>query len=191
MNIKSFIKVFPNRSRLFAYLVQFCLLGTWALFQYTQGNELYAACIVLLFVVLSIPRLQSFMILGTFVVVIVLFKTPVLDTWIEIREINLQAFQSFKPSIARLLIPNSGRDALPKHVLQMLSLIEENDIPDYRLSDSYEQNPEINQRIVESAWPVKKEVSSEHLLLTVEDAKTLMGCIEVGKRKDVALVYCP
>lgn len=191
MTIKSFIKAHPNHPGLLARLVQLCLLAMWALFQYTQGNELYAVCILLLFVVLSALRIQSFMVIGVFVLVIVLFKTPVLDTWIEIRETNLQAFQSFKPSIARLFIPNSGRDALPKHVQQMLSLIEENGIPDYRLSDSYEQNPEINQRIVESAWPVKKEASSQYILLTVEEATTLMDCSEVGKRKDVALVHCP
>jgi hypothetical protein len=191
MDIKSFIKTLAKRPGNLGRFVQFCLLGAWSLFQYTRGNELYAACIVLLFVVLSMPRLQSFMVIGAFVVVIVLFKTPVLDTWIEIREANLLAFQSFKPSIARLFTPNSGRDALPKHVQQMLSLIEENNIPDYRLSDSYEQNQEINQRIVESAWPLKKEASSQYILLPVEEIKALIGCIETGKRKDVALVYCP
>lgn len=191
MNIKSFTEIFTKGSHNTRDIVYFLLLTGWSLFQYSRGNELYAICISLLFIILSIPRLRSFALVSAFVLVIIFYKTPILDAWIEIRDTNLLTFQSFKPSIARLFTPNSGRDTLPDDVQQMLSLIQENNITEYRLAISFEQDPLTYQRIIKSAWPVKLESKSIYVLLPTSEIANLSGCIEVDRRKDVALVSCP
>lgn len=191
MSIKSFIKMLTKGSHNPRDIIYFLLLTGWSLFQYTRGNELYAISIFLLFIVLAIPRLRSFALISAFVLVIILFKTPILDTWIEIRETNLLTFQSFKPSIARLFTPNSGRDTLPHDVQQMLSLLQENNITEYRLEISFEQDPLTYQRIVESAWPARQEAKSIHVLLPTSEITKLNNCVELDRRKDVALVSCP
>lgn len=177
----------PDRGQ----ILQTILLSVWVLFQYRQGNELYALFMIPFFFVLSIPRLKAFTLIFASVFVIILFKTPVLETWIEIRETNLGAFHSFKPSIFKVLTPNSGRDVLPMNVQKMLLLLEENNITKYRLSNKFEQNPLIHQRIVESAWPVKKDATSPYLLCSIEEFRNMTACIEVARKEDVLLVYCP
>lgn len=172
-------------------LVQIFLLGAWAIFQYSRGNELYAVVIILLFVVLSIPRLQNFTLIAVLVLVIILFKTSIMDTWIEIREYNLNTFQTFKPSMSKLFTPDSGRDVLPAPVQQMLSILLEKKITEYRLSNAFEQDPQINQRIIESAWPAKKDSASPYLLCSSEEARDMADCFEVARREEVTLVYCP
>lgn len=190
MTIKSFKKNIDD-SHNSRYVFNFLMLAGWSLFQYIRGNELYAICVFLLFIVLSIPRLRSFALIGAFVLVIILFKTPILDTWTEIRKTNLLTFQSFKPSIARIFSPNSGRDTLPGDVQQMLSLLQENNITEYRLAISFEKDPLTHQRIIESAWPVKLEARSIYVLLPTSEIANLSDCIEIDRRKDVALVSCP
>lgn len=191
MNVKFFVQTLKKRLSSPGGVVSFFLLGAWSIFQYIRGNELYAAYIVLLYLILLMPRPQNFALVAVSVLVIVLFKTPVLDAWIEIRDTNLRAFQSFKPSISRLFTPDSGREVLPSEVQQMLSLLQENKITGYRLANSIEQDPLISQRIVESAWPMKKEAASPYILYPIEEIADLTGCVEVAKGKDIALVRCP
>ena len=172
-------------------IFQTILLSIWIVFQYRRGNELYALFVFLLFFILSISRSKNLTLIIAPVLLIVLFRTPVLDTWIEIRKSNLDTFRSFKPSMSRLFTPNSGRDVLPKDVQQMLALLEENNLAEYRLSTMFEQDPLIHQRIVESAWPVKKDAMSPYLLSSVEEFKSMTSCVEVARKENVVLGYCP
>jgi len=172
-------------------VVQIALLGIWVLFQYSRGNELYAIFMLFLFISLSIFHLKNFTIIAVSIFVIILFKTPVLDTWTEIKDSNLYTFQSFKPSISKLFTPDSGKDILPSDVRKMLSLLQENKITKYQLCNSFEFDPLINQRIVESAWPIRKEVTSRYLLCPTEEVKNMTACTEIARQKDVSLAYCP
>jgi len=185
--LKGVKQYLPDRGQ----ILQIVLISIWVLFQYGQGNELYALFMILFFFALSVYRSRNFTLIITSVLVIILFKMPVLDSWIEIREANLATFHSFKPSISRLLTPDSGRDVLPTTVQQMLSLLQENKITEYRLSDTFEQDPLIQQRIIESAWPAKKNAASPYLLCSIGEFKNMTACIDIVREKDVILVYCP
>ena len=190
MTSKSSIRTPATRARNPRDIVQLFLLVVWSLFEYNLGNELYVMLIILLLVILSIPRLQNFILIVVSILTIVLVRMPVLNTWIEIRESNINTFQSFKPSISQLFAPNSGRDALPRTVREMLSLLKEHQITEYRLSASFEADPFISQRIVESAWPIKKEPTSSYVFHPIQELNTLADCTEIDKRRDVALVFC-
>lgn len=177
----------PNREQ----ILQTILLGVWVLFQFNRGNELYAVFMVFFFIILSFFRLKNFTLIAAAALVIVLFKTPVLNTWAEIRASNLDTFQTFKPSVLKLFTPDSGKEILPNDVKRMLSLLHENKIVEYRLCDSFAQDPLTSQRIVESAWPIKYELSSKYLLCPVEEIEIITGCNEIARLKDVSLAYCP
>ena len=171
--------------------IQLILLSFWAIFQYVQGNKLYAVFIVLFFIVLVISRSSNFTIISASVLIIIMFKSPILETWVEIKQINLETFQPLRTSLNKLFAPNSGREALPNDVQQMLILIQENNLPSYRLSASFQNDELIKQRIVESAWPVKNEQSSKYLLSPVDEAEDIPACNEFDRTENVVLVHCP
>lgn len=177
----------PERWR----IIKIILLGVWVLFQYRQGNELYAVFMIFFSAILSIIRLKNFILIATATLVIVLFKAPVLNTWTEIKASNLETFQTFKPSISKVFMPNSGNEILSNNVKRMLSLLHENGIAEYRICNSFREDPLTNQRIVESAWPIRLEPTSKYLLCPMEEIKTITGCNEIANLKDVSLAYCP
>ena len=177
----------PNREQ----ILQIILLGIWVLFQYSRGNELYAIFMVFFFAALSIFRFKNFTLIAAAALVIILFKTPVINTWSEIKGSNLNTFQTFKPSISKLFTPDTGTEKLPNNVQRMLSLLHENNVVEYRLCDSLTQDPLTSQRIVESAWPIKQELESKYLLCPVEEIKNITGCDEIARLKDVSIAYCP
>jgi cell division protein FtsW (lipid II flippase) len=164
------------------------LLAVWVVFQYRQGNELYAISLILLFAFISISRSKNFIIIAVAVLVLVLFKTPILETWIEIRDTNQATFRALKPSISRLFTPNSGKDTLPTDIQQMVSLLQENKVTEYRVPSSF--SFETNMRITEAAWPIRKNDTSPYLIYRNEENLDLTGCTTIDKRKDVSLVYC-
>lgn len=172
-------------------LLYIFMLGVWALFQYRQGNELYAIAIILLYALLSMPRFRNFTLVAACVLVILVFKMPTVETISEIKNTNLKAFQSFKPSLNTILTPNTGLEVLPKGARQMLELVKIHSVPDYRLSDSLLQDPLISQRIIESAWPIKMEITSRYLFLLTPEITNYPACDKIDRRDDIILAYCP
>jgi hypothetical protein len=165
------------------------LLAVWVLFQYRQGNELYSIFLVLLYSVIFISRSKNFIIIAVAVLVIVFFKTPVLETWLVIRDSNHSTFDSFKPAMSKLFTPYSGREILPNDIEQMVSLLQANKITEYRVPSSFSY--ETNMRITEAAWPIRKNDTSPYLIFRTKEDLDLTGCTKIDKRKDVSLVYCP
>ena len=191
MNIKKAIKTLALHFSNQKGFSQFILLSFWAVFQYTQGNKLYAVFIILFFIVLIISRSTNFMLISASILVLVMFKTPILETWIELKQINIESFQPLRSSLNKFFTPNSGREVLPDEVQQMLTLIQKNNLPDYQLSASLQKDELIKQRIVESAWPVKNEKSSQYLLYSIDDDKNTLMCNEFDRMENIILVYCP
>jgi hypothetical protein len=171
-------------------LAGICLLFVWALLQFQVGNKLYTISLVLLYIIFSIPRLRSFTLIAAYVLFLLTLKTPLLETMIEIKTINLDVFQSYKSAINNSFTPDSGREVLPGAVQQMLKLIETNSLPDYRLSSKLSNDPLIQQRIAESAWPIKMEPTSDYVfLLTTETMEKT--CSEIDRKGNITLAYCP
>ena len=65
--------------------IQIFLLGIWALIQLPLGNTFYGLYIVAFFITLVIARRQSFILLVLSVLVLVIFNTPILDAFTELR----------------------------------------------------------------------------------------------------------
>lgn len=176
-----------NRKRLF-YII---LLSLWAFLQFTWGDKLYILFIIMIFLLLILNRPPRFMLVAGLVLAIVLFTTPTIATWTALQQSNLHTVQNLESSLTNIIIPNSGKEALPKKVQRMLELLHTHHIASYRLSNRLEQDIEIKQRITESAWPIKMESTSPYLLVLVDEINNYSPCTEIGQKKDVALVYCP
>lgn len=191
MNINGKLTEIRKRLSTPGYILQILLLGSWAFFQYQRGNEFYAIFVLFLFLSMSVFRLRNFTLIAISVLAIILFKTPIFDTWVEVRDSNLSIsmLSSFRTSMSNLFALNSGKEALPVHVRRMVVLIEESKISDYRLCTTYEQ--EGSQRIIESAWPVRKDASSKYVLCSLDEIQNMAGCTEIKERGDVGLAYCP
>ena len=184
MNIRSIFNTSPKK------MIGVFLLIIWTLTQFQAGNKLYAISLVLLFIIFSIPRLRNFTLIAGCVLLLLTFKTPLLETIIDIKTINLTTFSAFRPAVNKLFTPNSGREVLPGVVQQMLQLAETSSLPDYRLSSALSNDPLIQQRMVESAWPVKIEPTSNYLFLLATET-TDNTCSEIGRKGNIILAYCP
>ena len=172
-------------------LVQIVLLGAWALIQFSIGNKFYGVFIIVFFLILVIPRQPPFILVAVSVLVIVLFNTPMIDSLNELRQSNLNTVRHLKPALANIFTPNSGQEALPIQVQQMVSLLRTQHATSYRLSDQIASDPSIVQRITESAWPIKMEPTSSYRLISLTETNSDPACVLLDQREDVALVHCP
>ena len=176
-----------NRKRLI-YIIP---LSVWALLQLAWGNKFYVFFIVIISLLLIVNRPLRFMLVVGLILAIVFFTTPTIATWTGLQQSNLHTVQNLESSLTNFIIPNSGKEALPKKVQHMLFLLRTHHIADYRLSDRLKQDIEVKQRITESAWPIKMENTSPYLLVLIDELNIYSTCTEIGQNKDVALVYCP
>jgi len=171
-------------------LAQIFILGLWALIQYSLGNKFYGLFGILFLLIFFFYRPRYFKVFAVIVLLMALFSSHSVDTWTDLIQSNLDTVQHLQLTLANILTPNSGREVLPGKVQQMLSLFGKYHITNYRLSNRLEQDESINQRIIESAWPKKKDSTSFYLICLIEEIKNNPTCDLIGKRKDVALVYC-
>jgi hypothetical protein len=177
---------FPRRN----WMVQLLLLATWVVFQFWVGNRVYALFMIVFFLALSLLRPPNFILLAIPVLILLLFNTQTINSLVQLRRWNLNAVQDYKHTLLELFTPNSGQEVLPDRVRQMLQLLQKHHIEEYRLSSQLAADMRIQQRIVESAWPVREDASSPHLLGSIEEIKKDPSCTVVDQEKDVALAYC-
>ena len=175
-----------NRQR----LVHVTILGIWALSQYFLGNKIYGFFIIVFFFILMLSRSRNFILVAIPVLVIVLFNTSTIDTATQLKKWNLNTVQNYKRTLIHIFTPNSGQNVLPARVRQMLSLLIDNHVASYRLSDQLYQDPLVMQRIVESAWPIKLDSTSPYLLSLPAELTNNPTCSVIDDRKDVVLAYC-
>jgi hypothetical protein len=166
------------------------LLGGWVLILYSFDRLVDAFFIIAFFLFLIFFRPRHFILVAAFVLVIVLFDTPTLDTWTKLKELNLSTYQHVPPVLAQLFEPNSGQHVLTGQVRKMLALIQTHQLTSYRLSTSFNQDEWIRQRMIESAWPIKMESSSPFLFSPIEILNNNPNCDVIDQKEDVALEYC-
>ena len=91
----------------------------------------------------------------------------------------------------RLIVePNSGKHVLPHQVLKMLDMIDENEIANYQLSSTFEQDILLYQRIVESSWPIKLEEDSIYVFIYEDELIDFSDCSIIDQREGIYLVNC-
>ena len=178
--------VSKNKKRL-TYILLFFM---WGGFQYALGNKVYVFFIIIFFLI-TIPRKPSYILLATSILTIVLLKTPVVDTWVSLKELNNNAIENIDTSLEKVFKPNSGEVAIPNVAQQIYSLIEKNHISNYRLSAQLIEDPYIHQRVVEFVWPARLENDSVYLFVFKEEIKNTQLCSLIEEKKDVVLVHCP
>ena len=168
-------------------------LGLWALFELAMGNVFYALFLVAFFIALVTVRPPSALFLALPVLVIVLFSTPTLDAWIKLRQSGLSATRPKQP-LANIFSPNTGQEVLSPLVRQMLSLLRTNHIASYGLSERFGQDYTIEQRIVESAWPIRIDNASNYILVSAKEIRLYPACSVIDQRDGggygVALEHC-
>ena len=191
MNFKSSFQALDKHLAKYRKWLNIILLGSWALLQYRLGNELYAVCVVLLFLIFSAPRFRNFTLIAIFALAILVFKMPTVDTLVDIKQANLNTYETFKTSLNTILTPNTGSEVLPKSVRQMLELIKVHSIPDYQLSASMVEDVFIYQRMTEAAWPVKQEKTSHYLFLFTNEKNNYPTCEKIERRENIIIAYCP
>lgn len=83
--------------------------------------------------------------------------------------------------------PRSGESVLPVPVRDMIALIREHHLPNYRFSPNIGNDALLRQRLVEGAWPVRFAPDSPHLLLLASERT---ACALREARNEVLLADC-
>ena len=186
--IKLFVNLHLDKFKL---IVNIFLLGVFALIQYYYlDNRFYALFIVFFFLALLIPHRRYFSLLAVSILIITIFNTQMLDTWMKLRELELTTIQAPKSALVNIFTANSGQEVLPIQVQHMLTLLHNNHINSYQLSNQFVQDPTIDQRIIESAWPIKMENTSYYYLISSNEIKNYAICSIIDQREDVTFAEC-
>ena len=88
-----------------------------------------------------------------------------------------------------LITPNSGEQVLPRLVRDMLALLRQNDIKEYKVSAQISADSEVMQRIVESAFPRKMLISAPYLLARAGE-QLPAGCKRLAIKGGIQIAAC-
>lgn len=187
--IKEFV-VF-NHKKIFLGLKIF-LIGIIVFIEWKLNNRFFALFIVLFSLgSLFFYNRRYYVLIISTILVFLVFNTSTLNFLLMIKQADLPALQHPKGIINTIFTPNTGREVLPNQVQIMLSIIQELNITDYKLSPEITNNGEVVQRVVESSWPVKFEVTSSNTFITQNERLEFQNCMFIKQIEDVILVSCP
>jgi hypothetical protein len=172
------------------WIIYLVLIVIWVLDLLLNRSNLFNYIISLLMILVFV-RPHRFTFFEILVLFIVLFNTPAMDTFAELKRDNLEYnYMQNKQTLDIFLSPNTGQqEVLPAEVLQMLSMIRAHHIENYKLINSLSENELLIQRITESAWPIKNGANSVNEFCLIKDMKNVHNLSVVDKREDVALVH--
>jgi hypothetical protein len=191
MNTDTFYKLL-SRINLANYkrIAFLLLLLSWAIFAYSTGNRLLGTLILIFIFLVLFGVPYSVPVIGL-VLLIVLFRTPIVNTGSAIFEANRTILENPGQALNYLFTPATGQAGLPAQARRALSLLEAHNVDRFRMSNQVLDDPLISQRITEMAWPRKIEASSPYLILFLGEEKDYPACTIVDTKKDVVLEYCP
>lgn len=133
-------------------------------------------------------------IFGLLVLILFLFSTPALDTFVQLRNTTKYSFENKREVFEELFTPGSGLltlESIPSEVKEMLILLDRYPLKNYQISTGLEENPLILQRIIETSWPIKMEPFSQYSFLYISEKNLYKDCEEIGHETEIILVYCP
>jgi hypothetical protein len=181
---------FPNQKRII-FILEMLLVGIFALIAWQLENRVFAIFIILFFIIaLNFQKRRYITLIIVPIIVFVLFNTLTLDAFTILTKSALPAIQHPKAELTNLFTPNSGLGVLPPKVLTMISILNENKVESYKLSENFSNDVVIYQRIVEGAWPIKLENTSSYLLMATDEIVDYPNCMIIEEKEDVALVNC-
>jgi hypothetical protein len=165
-------------------------LAVWLAVQCFFGNFAYVGIVLAFALVVICFRRQTWLALSLAVLGILLLQSPVISIWGQLLQSNLKAWNN--PSVTLSTIYNSapGGQVLPKQTRQVLAILQNQKIPDYQISARLHDSL-VQQRIIESTWPLKMEPTSHYYFVYLDEASQYPNCTVVDQKRTIALVQCP
>jgi hypothetical protein len=171
--------------------IELFLVVLFAFLAWQNENRFFAIFLIFFFFISSYLKKQRyFTLIIVPILVFFLFNTLTLDALLILKNLDLPSIQHPKAELSNFFTPNSGQGVLPAKVLTMISILKENNIESYKISDKFSNDIVIYQRIVEGAWPIKLENTSSYTLISTEELNLYNGCKTIDEKEDVILVDC-
>ncbi len=163
----------------------------WGYITYRVGDyKLLLIAFIFLVVLMIIRKPNLFFVSLPILFIIILFSSTI-DAWSSLKENNLSLAQDPVRLLRKMLTPGTGTEALPPEIQHLHTLLERNEIPDYRLSPKLTENPLFFQRAIESSWPVRLTEESKYLFGFIDEFSNYPNCKPINEIMDIQLGYCP
>jgi len=126
------------------------------------------------------------------VVFVILYKPPIVEAIGNLFRSAFYALTDIQPFQLNLKTPHAGEHVLPSAVQEMLTLLRAHHLNDYQISERIRiaENGLIHQRIIESAWPIRMNPKSDSKFIFISETDTTTNCMEIERKKEIALVFC-
>lgn len=172
-------------------IIIFLLVAVVAFFAWQLENRVYAIFILSFYIVaLFFKQRLHFELIIVPILIFFIFNTLTLESLLLLKKSDLPSIQHPKAELSNLFTPLSGQGVLPPQVLNMISIMNENDVKTYKLSENFSADIVIYQRIVEGAWPIKPDTNSAFTLIAIDEMDKYKDCITIDEIEDVVLVNC-
>lgn len=172
-------------------IMKIILVGLFALVEWTLGYRFFAIFIICFFIgAILFQNRHYYSIIIIPILVYIIFNSSVVNNLLVIKNAINPLINHPKSVLVNLFSPNTGLEVLPIPVQNMLSMLHSNSIDSFKLSDVFAVNPEITQRIVESAWPKKLVDNSPYVFITTNEADLYKNCLVIDDSEDLTLVDC-
>lgn len=168
------------------------LFVCWLFVHYYFANRTYLVLFLVAIITIIPLRDKNLSIVIVIAGVILFLLSPIVDTLKLLRD-NAIYFVNDKEQILHdIFTSRAGLEVLPVEVQEELSLLEEYNLKDYQLFKTLENNPLLHQRIVEAAWPTRRNPHSRYLFALIEEAVELTPeWREISRKDHVVLLYRP
>lgn len=191
MTVSSFKTFMHTKQGTLSLIGNTVLLGLLVWVQYSQINKFYAIFLVLYFVILLFLPYRSKVLFILPVLAVTITSAQVVISFGDIKNASLDAIQKPQTALENLFTPDSGQEFLPIQVQNMNSLLRVHNITTYQMSEQFNKDPLLYQRITELAWPTKMDKSSHYYFFSSSEKKQYSDCSIIDQREDVILAECP
>ena len=172
-------------------ILEFLLVLVFAYVEWRFKHGFYALFIIVFFVFTHIFKDRDHKdLIIPILIIFLIFNTLAFDSLLLFRRIDVPSIQHPKSYLKNLFTADTGLEVLPDSVQTMLTMMHAANIENYYLSPDYYGDGEIMQRIVESAWPIKLEESSQYIFISDQDNDLYQDCSFVANMKEINLVKC-
>lgn len=177
------------KKNLVLLLVSLFILVIFAILTHYYVLSIFLA-IYVVFLVFSRPTKYGFLVIS--LTLVIFFGSSVPEAIFRIKSNSIQFANHPEQFFTNLFTKNSGLTAevLDRDVLWMISIINQYDLKDYRISESME-NRDTHQSIVEAAWPIRMETNSRNVFIRIQDLGAYKSCVTTTQNEEYALVQCP
>ena len=165
----------------------------WALVQFALGEWLYASFSLIFFILMTLLQGRTgTVLLGCTALMLVFTRTNVWQGAEHFFQTDAQVAQNLPANLQEILAPDSGKkQALPMLVYYMLQFMQKHPLQDFSLAGQKFQDQKTQQRIIESAWPIRLDPASKNVFVLPDAMADYKTCTVIDQRINVELVRCP